>query len=125
MSDEVKDTIKNMAQLVVNSNKISDVHVKTMTMWPLIYFEGVSEAKIDYDLSHIGNVTVDKTNNITVKSPIRNNFVSYYLTIDERPEKNTYLDRRFAALEDSTRGMFWKDLPVKIYFNGKLRYQSK
>jgi hypothetical protein len=110
-----------MAALVVNSNRISEVHEKSMKMYPLIYFDGVTQVKIDYDLSHQSDVNVDKQNNITVKSPLIHCFVSYYLTIDES-KMDENIKARFSALETSTRALFWKDLPVKIYFNERLVY---
>jgi hypothetical protein len=113
-----------MAALVLNSNRISEVHEKSMKMYPLIYFEDVSAVKIDYDLSHNSDVELDIKNNITVKTPLRHCFVSYYLTIDEAKLDDT-LKQRFGALETSTRALFWKDLPVKIYFNDRLVYESK
>lgn len=121
MSEDIQGTVRGMAALVLNSNRISEVHQKSMSNWPFIFFEGVSEVKIDYDLSHVSDVDVDKKNNVTVKSPLRHCFVSYYLTIDEsKIDEN--LKVRFKALENSTRSLFWKDLPVKIYFNNRLVY---
>lgn len=124
MSEDIKDTVRGMAALVVNSNRISEVHEKSMKMYPLIYFEGVSQVKIDYDLSHQSDVSVDKQNNITVKSPLRHCFVSYYLTIDES-QLDENIKKRWAALENSTRTLFWKDLPIKVYFNDRLVFESK
>jgi hypothetical protein len=121
LSEDIQGTVRGMAALVLNSNRISEVHQKSMSNWPFIFFEGVSEVKIDYDLSHVSDVDVDKKNNVTVKSPLRHCFVSYYLTIDEsKIDEN--LKVRFKALENSTRSLFWKDLPVKIYFNNRLVY---
>jgi len=124
LSEDIQDTVRGMAALVVNSNRISEVHEKSMKMYPLIYFDGVTQVKIDYDLSHQSDVSVDKQNNITVKSPLRHCFVSYYLTIDES-KLDENLKKRWAALENSTRTLFWKDLPVKVYFNDRLVFESK
>lgn len=124
MSDEIHETVRGMAALIVNSNRISEVHEKSMKMYPLIYFDAVTQVKIDYDLSHQSDVELDKANNIKVKSPLRHCFVSYYLDIDES-KLDENLKARFSALENSTRTLFWKDLPVKIYFNKRLVYESK
>lgn len=125
MSDELKETVRGMATLILNSNRISEVHERSMKMYPLIYFEGVKSVKIEYDLSHESDVELDRQNNIKVKSPLRNCFVSYYLTIDESPTLNGSIEKRYEALEVSTRTLLWKDLPVKIYFNEKLVYGMK
>jgi hypothetical protein len=124
LSEDIQNTVRGMAALVLNSNRISEVHEKSMKSYPFIYFDAVSAVKIDYDLTHESNVDLDKENNIKVKSPLKNCFVSYYLTLDEsKIDQN--LKVRFAALENSTRVLFWKDLPVKIYFNDRLVFESK
>lgn len=124
MSDELQKTVRGLAALVVNSNRISEVHERSMKMYPLIYFEGVESVKIEFDLSHESDVSVDKENNVKVNSPLRHCFVAYYLTIDEKLLDEN-LKVRFRALENSTRTLFWKDLPVKIHFNDRLVYESK
>ena len=123
MSDELESTVRGMAALILNSNRISEVHEKSMSKYPFIYFEGVSAVRIDYDLSHQSEVEVDKKN-IIVGAPLRHCYVAYYLTLDER-QLDENLKQRFAALETSTRTLFWKDLPVKIYFNERLVFESK
>jgi hypothetical protein len=124
LSDELQETVRGMAALTLTSNRISEVHEKSMKNYPFIYFDGVSSVRIDYDLSHQSDVEVDKLNNVRVNSPLRHCFVAYYLTLDER-QLDENLKQRFAALETSTRTLFWKDLPVKIYFNERLVYESR
>lgn len=124
MSDEVKDIVKDMAKLVLVSGKISETHEKNMKMYPFIYFDGVKEVKIDYDLSHRADAMLDNKNNLTVNSPIRNNVVTYYLSLNEGTS-NDKLDKRFAALEASIRTLFWKDVIVEVFINEKIVYKSK
>lgn len=124
MSEDIQGTVRGMAALVLNSNRISEVHEKSMKNYPFIYFEGVSGVRIDYDLSHQSDVEVDKKNNIKVNAPLNHCYVAYYLTLDER-QLDENIKARFRALETSTRTLFWKDLPVKIYFNERLVYESK
>lgn len=123
MSDDVRDTVRGMAALVVSSNRISQVHEKSLLAYPFIFFDGIKEVRIDYDLSHRHDVDLDSKNNITVKPPLQHCYVSYYLIMDDTV--NTNLDRRFQALEDSVKTLFWKDLTVKVYFNEKIVYESK
>lgn len=121
--DSVAATVKQMAALTMVSNQLTDIQQKNMKMFPLIFFEGVKEAKVDFDLSRRHDVEVDKENNLTVKAPLRNNFVAYYLTLDEKAQGEN-VDRRFKALEVSVRSLFWKDLVVEVYFNDKIMYKS-
>lgn len=124
LSDTSK-TIKEMAKMIVLSNRISDVHEKNIKMWPFIMFNGVSTVKIDYDLSRRDDVDIDNKNNLTVKSPIRNSFIAYYLSMDPYYENlNPNLDKRFKALEDSVRSLFWKDISVEVFVNDIIKYKS-
>ena len=123
-SDDTANIVKDMAKLVLVSGKISDVHVKNLQMYPLIYFDGVKEATIDYDLSHKADALVDRENNLTVSAPYRNNFITYHITLHEGA-KNDKIEKRFAALEASVRTLFWKDVILEVYMDGKIVYKSK
>lgn len=122
-NDSVAATVKQMAALTMVSNQLTDIQQKNMKMFPLVFFEGVKEARVDYDLSRRHDVDLDKDNNLTVKAPLRNNFVAYYLTLDEKAQGES-VDRRFKALEASVRSLFWKDVTVEVYFNDKIIYKS-
>lgn len=125
MSDaNPKDFVKGMAALVVSSNRLSEFHEKNLKMFPFVFFDQVSEVKIDYDVSVEHNVDVDKKNNITIKKPFKNCYVAYYLAINEDANKHQ-LARRFETLENSVRDLLWKNLAVKIFFNDKLVFESK
>lgn len=115
MSD-LQSQLKEMAQLTVLSGRISEVQVKNLRMYPLIFFNGVVQAKVQYDLSS-KKTTEDER-------PINPSIVSYYLEIDEK-ENNDSLDKRFEALENSVRTLFWNDITVEVYFNNKIVYKSK
>ena len=118
------NVVKDMAKLVLVAGKISDVHEKNMKMYPLIYFDGVKEARIHYDLSHQADALVDKENNLTINAPARSNIVNYDLTMYPGA-KNENMDKRFAALEASIRTLFWKDVIVEVIIDGKPAYKSK
>lgn len=123
LSNDIKETVKDMAKLVLVSGKLSDVHVKNMQMYPLIFFNAVKEAKIEYDLSHKADALVDKHNDLTIKTPYRNNVVTYYLSLDEKSQDN--LDKRFSALEASIRTLFWNDIAIEVFFNDRIVYKSR
>lgn len=123
MSDDIDSQVKGMAALVLSSGRLSEFHEKNLKTYPLIYFEGVKEVKIDYDLSVRHDAEVDEKNNVKVKKPLQHCMISFYLTLDEAA--NTVVQRRFEALETSVRRLLWKDLPVEIYFNEKIVYKSR
>jgi len=122
--DNAANIVKDMAKLVLVSGKISEMHEKNMKMYPFLFFDGVREAKVEYDLSHQADALVDKDNNLTVNAPIRSNSITYYLSLREG-SFNERLDVRFAALEGALRTLFWKDLVIEVYIDGKSAYKSK
>ena len=117
------ELLSEMARLTALSGRISDVQVKNLQMFPLVFFQEVQEVKCDYDLSHKSDVLEDTDGKLIINTPTRNNYVAYYLTLDET--KNTEdLDKRYLALEKSVRTLFWTDLSVEVYFNGQIKYKS-
>ncbi len=111
----VETQISEMARLTVLSNKINPVQEKNMSMWPLVFFNGVKSVKIEYDLS--------KTKNMDDGPETNNSIISYRITIDE--SDNHHLDNRFKAIEKAARDLFWKEVAVEIYFNNKIVFKSE
>lgn len=124
MSDNVKDQVKGMAALVINSSRLSEFHQKNLQMFPFVFFDQVKEVKIDYDLAVRHDVDVDKKNNLTIKKPLQHCFIAYYLTLNEDANKEN-LQRRFETLQNSVRNLLWKELAVEIYFNDKIVFKSR
>lgn len=118
------ELLSEMARLTALSGRISDVQARNLQMFPLVFFNDVKEVRIDYDLSHKSDVLEDTDGKLIINAPTRNNYVAYYLELDET--KNTeLLDQRYLALERSVRTLFWTDISVEIFFNGKIMYKSK
>lgn len=115
-TDIIEKQLADMARLTVLSNKINPIQEKNMTMFPMVYFNGVKTVKIDYDLS--------KTKVVGDGPEMNNSIVSYYLTMSPDSE-NDYLEKRFAHLENSIRNLFWKEVVLEVYFNDKIVYKSK
>jgi hypothetical protein len=112
-----------MARLTTLSGRISDAQIKNLQLFPLVFFNGVKEVKIDYDLGHKSDVLEDGlSGKLVINAPTKNHHVSYYLTLDEAG--NTDLNKRYSALEASVRTLFWSDVSVEIFFNGQIKYKS-
>lgn len=125
--------IRDMAKLSILENKLNDIQLKNLRMFPLIFFNGVSEATINYDFS-ITKPSVDyeiKNAGNAEKMDIKYSFdrpntksmVEYNLTIDES-QVNDYLENRFSAIEKAVRNLFWKEVKVIVLFNDKKVYES-
>lgn len=108
------ELLKEMARLTALSGRVSDVQLKNLQFFPLVFFEGVTEVKIEYDLMPQKSIEDEPTK--------CNSLVTYRLALDE--SKNSNLDERFLALEKSVRTLFWSDTIIEIYFNKKIVYKS-
>lgn len=126
--DEVREKVREMAKLSVLTDRISEVHEANLKKYPFIFFEGLTTARISYDLHNsmavddridVKNVNIDYDIKPINTSHLR---VSYHLTIDER--LNGHLDKRFSAIENAVRTLFWKEVSVEVYFNGTLKFKS-
>jgi len=108
------ELLKEMARLTALSGRVSDVQLKNLQFFPLVFFEGITEVKIEYDLMPQKSIDDEPTKS--------NSLISYHLTLDEL--KNSNLEERFLALEKSVRTLFWSDTVLEIYFNKKIVYKS-
>lgn len=135
MSDEVSIKVKEMAKMSVLSNKINEIQEKNLKLFPFIFFNGIKSIKIEYDLSHTKALTAQETPKDTAEAAlslvsylnnpvIANNYVSYYLEIDEKQE-NPYIEKRFITIEKAVRDLFWTNVSVEVYFNSKIAFKSK
>ncbi len=114
--EELVKEIREMAHLTILSGRINEVQEKNLSMYPLVYFNGVSAVKMDYDLLQT---------KAGEESPVSNNSrISYYLTIDES-QPNANIERRFAVLAHSVRNLLWNDIYVTVHFNGRVVFASR
>lgn len=122
--------IRDMAMLSITSGRISSIQEKNLKMFPLIFFNNVKQVKIDYDFSNTALVDYEQDNK---EVQIKYNFqkidtshfkINYYIDF-ENDEKQDNLDKRFTALEESVKGLFWKNMKVNVYFGNELVYESK
>lgn len=135
MSKVTEAQIREMAKLSLASNRISEVQEKNLKMYPLIFFNGVQKAEIDYDFTNNQTVeTEEDRKNLEIKYKFnkldtKHFRVSYYLTAEDTltgfTAHNEHMDKRFKALEDSVRNLFWKETKVEVFINGSKEYESK
>lgn len=131
MSDKAtEEKVREMAKLSLLTNKLNPIQEKNLKMFPLVFFNGVKSAKMDFDLSNtqMGVDTEEDQKNIDLKykfkkadtSHLR---VSYYLEIDENAD-NGYVNKRYEAIENSVRNLLWKEIKIQVFINNKLTYES-
>jgi hypothetical protein len=105
MSD-MEQKVRELAQLSILSNRISKVHEKNLRAYPFIFFNGVKDAKVDYELERGSK-----------------NHVKFSLFLKEDSD-NPLLEKRFEALDQSIKNLFWKEVTVSIELNGKKVFDS-
>jgi len=102
-------SIQELTRLVMFSGRISEVHLDNLRSFPWIFFNKLTEAKLEYDVQ-----TTDLTKTTTfcyeLKLPI---------------EANDHLDKRYRALESAIRSLFWKEAVVQVKINGEEVYKSE
>lgn len=111
MSDKTP-SIQDLTKLTAFFGRISEVHIRNLKSFPFIFFNGVSEVKLEHDLS-------------TVKGGIST--ISYGLSLNKDISliSNNCPEKRYTALEDAVRSLFWKEVKVKISINGEEVYKSE
>lgn len=117
MSEEsaIRNRLKEMAQLSVLSNRISEIQEQNLKHYPFVFFNDVETVRIEFDLSKVDDE--GKMNH-------GDHHITYHLDLNEESNKNM-LDKRFFCITEAIRVLFWNDLKVRVYFNGKLAYESK
>ena len=103
-------SIQDLTKLVMFSGRLSSVHVKNLEAFPFIYFnDHIEDPKLEYSIA-----TTDKT---------EPTLFSYYLQLNL--ETNDHLDKRYKALEEALRSLFWKEVKLEVKINGKEGYKSE
>jgi len=112
--ERVSNAIKEMSHMTIFFNKVSSAQVKSIEMFPFIYFDGVNSVELDYDLE---TVTPDK-------GPSSNKSIVRYDLFMDPMVKNNNMEYRFKTLEKSIRDIFWKEVNIHVYINDELKYKS-
>lgn len=134
---KTQETIQEMARLTMLSNKLNEVQIKNLKMYPFIYFDGIQQIVMDYDFSN--NLDVNTEEEVTpateeegAKLDIKYDFqttpehlyINYHLTL-EPTIKQIHLEKRFEALEGSVRALLWKEIVVRVFFGSDKVFESK
>lgn len=121
MSNEsaIKERLKKEAQLSILANRISEVQEKNLKHYPFVFFNEVKSVRIDYNLGHTQTKSVPGQD-----QPKWDTWVTYYLELNEPANANN-LDKRFFCTEEAIKVLFWSDITVRVYFNGKKAFESK
>lgn len=119
--------LSEMATLTALSNRISDKQAYNLKLYPYVYFDGLDEVRVQYDLSNKADVLEDAaTDKLIISEPTKNLSVSYYLTFNQEAEhkENPNKEARFKALEKAVRNLFWNSVSVEVYFGDAIVYKS-
>lgn len=106
MSESEPTSLKDLRNLMMFFGRVPETHVKNLQSQPFIYFDGVKEANVDYDLD----------------TKAKSWFVKYDLTLDKEPD---FLTERSKGLEKAIRLLFWKEVVLHIAINNKEVYKSE
>jgi hypothetical protein len=100
-------SIQDLTKMVMFSGRISEVHMENLKRFPFIFFNGVTKVKLQHDISTVKNTP---------------SVISYDIVLDG---ENNHPEKRYLALQDAVRSIFWKEMQVKISINGKEVYKSE
>lgn len=130
-SSTTQEQIREMAKLTLLTNKMNPIQEKNLKMFPLVFFNGVTSAKIDFDLSNDQMAVSSEENKLDLeityqfnKAETRHLRVSYHLEIDETADNNS-IDARYSAITQAVRNLFFKETKVQVFIGQKLTYESK
>lgn len=100
------DSHRNM--LMVSKN-LSDFQLENLRQWPLVFFNGVEQVRVDYSF-------ID----------VEDNFFAGNITFDLKiPNPEQDLTVPIAYLDAATKLMFWSDTHVIIKVNGEIWNKTK
>ena len=99
--------LADITKLGLFLGRVSEVHLKNLKSFPWIFFNGLSQVGLDYDIA-------------STKEGVSS--VSYDLAVGQ---ENDNLPKRYQALEAAVRSLFWKDVKVAVSINGKEVFKSE
>ena len=115
---ETLKKIKEMAQIAATTGRISTIQEKNLKMYPLVFFDGVKEVEIEYDLSPFQ--ASSNGYDVVCKSK---SFVIYKISTDGREIED--LDRRGKAITDAVHVLLWSGIVVEVIIDGVTKYRGE
>lgn len=125
-----EEQVREMAKLTLLTNKLNPIQEKNLKLYPLVFFNGIKSAKMDFDVSNeqmVESVENRKDLELTYqfnKADTRHLRVSYHLDIDEAADNHT-IDARYSAITQAVQNLLFKEINVQVFINGKMTYESK
>jgi hypothetical protein len=135
-NSSTEEQVREMARLTLLTNKLNPIQEKNLKLYPLVFFNGVKSAKMDFDLSSEQLIetleSVDKVDNhheLNVKyqfnkAETRHLRVSYHLELEEDADNHT-MDARYSAITQAVQNLLFKEIRVQVYINGVLKHESR
>lgn len=108
-----KNILEDMKKITILTGEISNVHEKSLLMWPYVVFDHVKNVEIKYDLSKSAHLDTG------------HNFVEFFVTLSEQDKQNIdKFEKRCETIKAWTEDMLWSGIEVKIYMDGFLKYPT-
>lgn len=128
MSNQTKEVVAEMARLTILSNKLNDIQMQNLKMYPFIFFDNINRITMDYDLSNTMDVSTEEDSkevdiSYEVVSKTQRMHVTYHLET-ETVVQQTHMKTRFSHLESSVHTLLWKEINVIVYMNGAKVFES-
>ena len=114
MSENLLKQLKDMAQISMVTGRISTIQEKNLKLYPFIFFDGVLEVEISYDLSPIKSAE-NGSDLVATKS-----FVTFDIKTDRREIQD--LDRRCTAIDRAVATLLWSGIIVEVVIDGDRKY---
>lgn len=99
-------SLKDLTKLGVFSGRVSEVHMKNLQSFPFVFFNGIKEVSIDYDVS---------------QSKEGQSYVKYNIDLQGDNDNVQY---RCHCIENAVRSVFWKEINVIVCINETEVYRS-
>lgn len=98
------DILKDLKRGAILTGRLSDVHVKTLQSAPFIFFDGISEVKISY------NLITDPSAQI----PGLGSTVKFSLDFGSKYEPDEHHEKRLNALFATVHTILWPEVEVMV-----------